>query len=80
VLHTVMHENILTNAGRLSDDALLARLKFLALREREDTVELVAHLAELDARRAHLGDGSGSVYGYCRDVLGYSEDAARKSS
>jgi len=71
-----MHENILAAAARLSDDALLARLKSLAIRERDATVELVGHLAELDARRAHLGEGPGSLYAYCRDVLGYSEDAA----
>jgi hypothetical protein len=71
-----MNENILATAARLSDDALLARIKVLAIRERDETVELVAHLAELDGRRAHLGEGSGSLYKYCRDVLGYSEDAA----
>jgi hypothetical protein len=32
VLHTVMHENILATAARLSDGALLARLKSLANR------------------------------------------------
>ena len=71
-----MHENILATAARLSDDALLARLKVLAVRERDATVELVAHLAELDGRKTHLGEGPGSLYKYCRDVLGYSEDAA----
>jgi len=71
-----MHENMLSTAARLSDDALLARLETLALRERDATVELVAHLAELDRRRVHLGEGPGSVYGYCRNILGYSEDAA----
>jgi hypothetical protein len=71
-----MHENILATAARLSDEALLARLKSLAVRERDATVELVGHLAELDGRRAHLGEGPGSLYAYCRDVLGYSEDAA----
>jgi hypothetical protein len=76
VLHTVMHENILTTAAWLSDDALLARIKVLTVRERDATVELVAHLAELDGRRTHLGEGPGSLYKYCRDVLGYSEDAA----
>jgi hypothetical protein len=34
-----MHENILATAARLSDDALLARLKSLANRERDATVE-----------------------------------------
>src|SRR6187397_2772202 len=71
-----MNEDILADAARLSDDALDSRLKSLSLGEREKTVELVAHLAELDARRSYLGQGPGSVCTYCRDVLGYSEDAA----
>jgi hypothetical protein len=71
-----MHENILATAARLSDDALLARLKLLANRDRDTTVELVVHLAELEGRKTHLGEGPGSLYTYCRDVLGYSEDAA----
>lgn len=76
VLHRVMHENILTNAARLSDEALLAHVASLARRERDATVELIGHLAELDGRKIHLGEGSASLYKYCRDVLGYSEDAA----
>lgn len=75
-----MHESILTSASRLSDDALLARLKVLAGRERDATVELVAHLAELHARKAHLGEGPGSPYVYCRDELYLSEDTAYNRS
>jgi len=71
-----MNENILATAARLSDDALLCRLKALAVRERDATVELVAHLAELHGRRSHLGEGPGSLYQYCRSELGLSEDAA----
>jgi hypothetical protein len=71
-----MHENILAIAARLSDGALHARLKVFSLRERDATVELVGHLAELDGRQTRLGEGPGSLYTYCRDVLGYSEDAA----
>jgi hypothetical protein len=56
-----MHENLLATAARLSDDALFTRLKVLAARQRDATVELVAHLAELLARKAHLGEGWGSV-------------------
>jgi hypothetical protein len=33
-------------------------------------------IAELDGRRSYLGEGPGSVCTYCREVLGYSEDAA----
>ena len=76
VVHRDMNENLLADVARLSDEALLARLKLLAMSERDATVEVVAHLAELDTRRAHLGEGPGSVCSYCRDVLGYSEDAA----
>jgi hypothetical protein len=71
-----MNKNILADAARLSDDGLDSRLKVLALGERESTVEVVAHLSELDARRSYLGEGPGSVCTYCREVLGYSEDAA----
>src|SRR5688572_17493920 len=71
-----MNENILAAAARLSDDALLRRLKSLAVLERDATVELVAHLAELHGRRGHLGEGPGSLYHYCRSELGLSEDAA----
>src|SRR5215204_6375838 len=71
-----MNENIFADAAQLSDETLHSRLKASALGEREATVEVVAYLAELDRRRSHLGEGPGSVCGYCRDVLGYSEDAA----
>jgi hypothetical protein len=71
-----MNKNFLADAARLSDDGLDSRLKVLALGERESTVEVVAHLSELDARRSYLGEGPGSVCTYCREVLGYSEDAA----
>jgi hypothetical protein len=57
-----MHENILANAARLSDDALHTRLMALALRERDATVEIVGHLAELDGRQSRLGEGPGSLY------------------
>lgn len=76
VLHTVMHENILVIAARLSDEALLARITELAGRDRVASVELIAHLAELEARPAvHLGKGR-SLYLYCTEVLRLSEHAA----
>ena len=68
VLHTVMHEHILADAARLSDEALDSRLKTLARGERDATVEVVGHLAELDGRRSFLGEGPGSVCTYCREV------------
>jgi hypothetical protein len=71
-----MNEDILIAASRLSDDALDTRLKALAVRDRDTTVEIVALLAELLGRKKHLGEGWGSVYVWCRDTLRMSEDAA----
>jgi HNH endonuclease len=62
--------------SRLTDDELTAAVAALAAREREATVLLVVHLAELDARGLYLGAGFGSLYQYCREVLRLSEQAA----
>ena len=68
--------NTLTLASGLSDHDLLARIGVLAAKEREATVELVAHLAVLDARPAlFAAQGYGSLFTYCTHVLGLSEDA-----
>jgi hypothetical protein len=68
--------NTLALASGLSDHDLLARLGVLAGKEREATVELVAHLAVLDARPAlFAAQGHGSLFTYCTEVLQLSEDA-----
>lgn len=46
----------------LSNEALLVEIERLAAREREATAELVAALAELDARRLYLGQGFSSLF------------------
>jgi hypothetical protein len=72
-----MNTNMFALASALSDDDLLARLGVLARREREATVDLVAHLAALEARPSvYAALGHGSLFSYCRDVLRLSEDAA----
>ncbi len=70
------HSSLLSAAARLSDAELLGRVVHLAGEEREATVELVAHLAELDARRLYLGEGFGSLFGYCIGALRLAEHAA----
>jgi hypothetical protein len=71
-----MNTNILALASSLSDHDLLARIGVLAGNEREATVELVAHLAELDTRPAlFAAQGYGSLFTYCTEVLRLSEDA-----
>src|SRR5713101_5978154 len=72
-----MNTDILTTAAALSDQDLLAHLSALAGREREASVELVAHLAALDSRPAvYLERGFGSLHAYCTQALRLSEDAA----
>jgi hypothetical protein len=72
-----MNANILATADALSDQELLSRIPVLAGREREAAVELVAHLAVLDTRPVlYAAKGYGSLFRYCTDALGLSEDAA----
>ena len=71
-----MNTNMLALASALSDHDLLARIGVLADKEREASVELVAHLAVLDARPSlYAAKGYGSLFTYCTDVLRLSEDA-----
>jgi len=72
-----MKTNALANAAALSDHDLHARLIALAAGERAASVELVAHLAELDARPSlYAARGYGSLHAYCTQALRLSEDAA----
>ena len=72
-----MKIDILNIATALSDQDLLARLGALAGNEREATVDLIAHLAALDARPpAYRAEGYSSLFAYCTVVLRLSEDAA----
>ena len=72
-----MKINILAIAAALSDQDLLARLRALAGKERETTVELVAHLAALDSRASvYHAEGYSSLFAYCTGALRLSEDAA----
>ena len=60
----------------LSDTDLTSEVTRLAAAERGATAALVAHLAELDARRLYEGAGYPSLFKYCVSVLHLSEDAA----
>jgi hypothetical protein len=72
-----MTMNILESAASLSDDDLLARLELIAGKEREATVELLAHLAALDTRAIlYAAEGYGTLFAYCTQALRLSEDAA----
>jgi HNH endonuclease len=60
----------------LSDRDLLAEVSRLATGQRDATVSLIAHLAELHARRLHQRAGFSSLYTYCLEVLHLSESEA----
>jgi 5-methylcytosine-specific restriction endonuclease McrA len=66
------------NLAHLSDDVLLRSLTALAVRDRVTTATLLAHIAEVDARRLFVPAGYASMHAYCVDELRLSEDAAYK--
>jgi hypothetical protein len=71
-----MNTNFLTRARKLSDEALLTKVQTLAQGSRDVTVELIAHLAEISRRKLYRGEGPGRLFGYCTQVLRFSEAAA----
>ncbi|MCA9643486.1 MAG: hypothetical protein KC492_22460, partial [Myxococcales bacterium] len=62
--------------ARLSDDELIRRTQRLAQTERQAVAELVAHLAEVDARRLFARFAASSLFDYCVRELGFSEPQA----
>jgi len=62
----------------LSDAALVRRLSELVVRDRVVTAALLAHIAEVDARRLYVPAGYPSMHAYCVDALHLSEGAAYK--
>ena len=56
--------------------ALLRELHTLVARDRATTATLLAHLAEVDARRLYAPAGYPSMFAWCVAVLRFSEDAA----
>jgi hypothetical protein len=64
--------------SHLSDPVLLRDLKALVARERATTAALLAHLAEVDARRLYAPAGHPSMFAYCVEELHLSEETACK--
>src|SRR5689334_15684083 len=64
--------------SRLGDLALLRALAALVAQDRLTTASLLAHLAEVDARRLYLAAGHDSMHAYCIAALRFSEAAAYK--
>jgi hypothetical protein len=49
----------------------------LLQKDRQVTAEVLAHLAEVDARRLHVGLGFASLFSYCTGALGLSGSPGR---
>ena len=62
----------------LSDFVLLRDLEGLVTRDRATTAALLAHIAEVDARKLYLPAAYSSMYGYCVGKLRLPEEAAFK--
>jgi 5-methylcytosine-specific restriction endonuclease McrA len=62
----------------VSDVMLLRDLAELIAHDRLTTAEILAHIAEVDARRLYAPAGYSSMHAYCVGELGLSEDAAFK--
>ncbi len=60
----------------ISDDELLERLSTLVDRHRRCEAEVVAHIAEVDARRLYLGKACSSMFAYAVELLHLSEHEA----
>ena len=62
----------------LTDSALLSGLRTSLARERDALADVLAHLAEVEARKLHVPAGYGSMHDYCVHELNLSKDAANK--
>jgi hypothetical protein len=60
----------------ISDDELLRRLADLLRESRRVESDLVAHIAEVDARRLYAREAAPSMFAYCMEVLHLSEAEA----
>jgi len=64
--------------SHVRDAVLLRDLAELVSRDRATTATLLAHIAEVDARRLYVPAGYSSMHAYCVDELRLSEDAAKR--
>ena len=62
--------------GRMSNSELLLALNKLVASSRNVVADLLAHIAEVDARDLYLAEGCSSMFRYCTEVLHFSEATA----
>ncbi len=64
--------------AHLSDTVLIKQLKESFARDRRNTAALLADIAEVEARKLYLREGYSSMFAYCVEAFGLSEQAAFK--
>ncbi len=64
--------------SHLTDGAVLSGLSAIVARDRGTTAEMLAHIAEVDARKLYLPAAHPSMFSYCIHELRLSEQAALK--
>jgi len=64
--------------SHMSDTNLLHQLEECFSKERASTALLLAHIAEVETRKLFLPGGYSSMYAYCVQKFGLSEDSALK--
>lgn len=62
--------------SEFSNEKLLGHLKSLRHQERALVTDILKYLIEVEARGLHLERGFPSLYAFCMEELGYSEDEA----
>jgi len=65
-----------SNLKTIPDDELLRRLSALLGDSRRVEADVVAHIAEVDARRLYAREAAPSMFAYCTEVLHLSEPEA----
>jgi hypothetical protein len=65
-----------SNLKTIPDDELLRRLSDLLRASRRVEADLVAHIAEVDARRLYAREAAPSMFAYCTEILHLSEPEA----
>src|SRR5512132_1221956 len=71
-----MEDHTIDSVRRLADEELLKRTCELLGHSRRTAADLLAHLAEIDARRLYARFAVSSIFGYCTRVLHLSEHEA----
>jgi hypothetical protein len=64
--------------SHLSDAAVMSNVPAVMARKRGATAELLAYIAEIDARRLFVAAGYSSIHAYGMEALGMTEDAVYK--